>query len=458
MRPPVLARLNERFLNARGLPFRRRVTDPRYPLESTTRFAWEGISIGRSFLLFLDPVAFPESKQILRRHLPAAVGLGTSLAVQTIMPFLARQYFHAANWQMTVITAAIPVMQFFSIYWNHFYQRVNPGTYLLALGIAAPCAIASIACMHSIWGLMAVFLVAAFGNAGLSPLNADLLRSCYAPAIRGRVFGLVAASQMMGAMLAGLGMGEWLNHHAESFRYSLPGIALIQITALGLCWSATRQPLFLERLRPRRPDAGSWWAPLRNLGTTLRADRRFAHYEIAFMSYGVGWMVCSALLPLLAADRLRLDYAQYARATVVAYQLTSVLLMAPVGRLADRIGPLRLSAASFAWLTIYPIGILFTTNGYGLGLFSVLYAIGMVGVQLTWTLGPVALARDASTASHYLAIHTTLVGVRGLLAQGLGMLFYTLTGSFALPLAGAAAAFAWAAWRMRRLGGSSLQT
>ena len=52
-----------------------------------------------------------------------------------------------------------------------------------------------------------------------------------------------------------------------------------------------------------------------------------------------------------------------------------------------------------------------------------------------------------------MAIHATLVGIRGILAQGAGMLLYRMTGSFALPFAVAALAFAWASWQMWRLHG-----
>ncbi|MCK6454900.1 MAG: hypothetical protein L6Q92_00005, partial [Phycisphaerae bacterium] len=66
-------------------------------------------------------------------------------------------------------------------------------------------------------------------------------------------------------------------------------------------------------------------------------------------------------------------------------------------------------------------------------------------------LGPVALAADASRASQYMAVHTTLVGVRGILAQGLGMTLYSLTGSFTVPFGLAAVAFLWASLRMIQL-------
>src|SRR5207253_1836849 len=141
----------------------------------------------------------------------------------------------------------------------------------------------------------------------------------------------------------------------------------------------------------------------------------------------------------------------YAFVAVTLFQLTSIAMLAPVGRIADRIGSMWLAAASFAWLTIFPIGLMFASTALWLGIFQVIYALGMVGVLITWTLGPVTLAAHPADAPAYLAIHGTLVGVRGGVAQGLGMALYSWTGRFEIPLLIAAAGFFWASVRMRAL-------
>jgi len=404
-----------------------------------------------------QPHPVPESARILRLHIAAAACLGTTQAVIAILPFLARQRFDANNWQTTVVTAAVPVMQFFSIFWNHFYARSNAPAYLLALALLHSAAIGLIGAAGSVWFVMALFVVAAFGNAGMSPLNADLLRTCYPHKIRGRVFGFISTAQMGSAMLTGLLAGYWLDRNHDAFRYFLPAIAAVQVLGLLLLSRIAAHKLFAQRDRFAPPPDARLWAPLSDMREVLRADRRFARYEIAFMSYGIGWMICEALLPAIATDRLHLDYSSYTQAKIVLYQLTNILLFASVGHAVDRVGPMRTATASFLWLTIYPIGLMFITGGAGLKIFCVLYAIGMVGVNLTWTLGPIALAADASRASHYLAIHTTMVGIRGIVAQSLGMAIYSLTGSFTIPLAIAAIGFAWAAWRMRLLARAPIQ-
>ena len=186
----------------------------------------------------------------------------------------------------------------------------------------------------------------------------------------------------------------------------------------------------------------------------LRADRTFYRYETAFMTYGVGWMICNALLPVLATDRLKMSYTQFVGSTQVVYPLCMLAMMYPMGWVMDRIGPTRTSGLAFAWLTLYPLGLWFAPTVTWVGVTTMFYGMAMAGVQLGWMLGPVSLAPSRDKVSQYVAIHATLVGLRGIVAQGVGMLLYRITGSFAWPFAIAAIAFAWGSWQMWRLHGA----
>ncbi|HKQ49441.1 MAG TPA: MFS transporter [Phycisphaerae bacterium] len=399
------------------------------------------------------PVEF--SPRVLRRHLAAIACLGCVYATSGILPFLARQRFGAANWQTTVLTAAVPVTQFFAIFWNHLYARIPTRTYLIIIGLLACGPLALIGTARTIWEVMFYFVLAALGGAGgvasLSPISADLLRTCYYPGRHGRIFAVLCVVQFTATMVAGQIMGSWSDRNPDAFRIYFPILALLMLGGLVFFGLISRDAAWQNRIRYTPASGGSWWTPLKDMRTILKADRRFAGYEAAFMSYGIGWMICTALVPALATDQLHLNYSQFAQATIVVYQLVNILLFLPLGRVSDRFGPMRLASASFLWLTIYPIGLMFTGSALELGACVTFYAVGMVGVQLTWTLGPLQLSGDSAKAPHYLAIHSTMVGFRGIVAQGLGMALYSMTDSFAIPLAMAAAGFAWGSWRMRAL-------
>jgi hypothetical protein len=82
---------------------------------------------------------------------------------------------------------------------------------------------------------------------------------------------------------------------------------------------------------------------------------------------------------------------------------------------------------------------------------TVVYGTAMTAVHLAWTIGPVTLAKDASHAAHYLAIHATLVGGRAVIAQFAAVVLYYYTESLNVPLACAVLTFAGGAVMMMRL-------
>jgi hypothetical protein len=233
----------------------------------------------------------------------------------------------------------------------------------------------------------------------------------------------------------------------------MPLIAVIQGAGLGLLAFLAHRTSPAQAVAPTgaRRRLRALFAPIMHMHDILRRDRMFLRYEQAFMTYGVGWMICHALLPVLVTAKLAMSYQEIAHSTQVVFQSAMLLMVYPMGWLIDRLGAARSSALSFAGLACYPLGLALAGDPFEIALASGAYGVCMAGVQHGWMLGPVALAPGPQHVAQYVAIHTTLVGLRGILAQGLGMALYRATHSFTWPLAIAAAAFVWAAWQMRRL-------
>jgi len=124
----------------------------------------------------------------------------------------------------------------------------------------------------------------------------------------------------------------------------------------------------------------------------------------------------------------------------------------PAGWLMDKLGPSKMACLSFGIYFAYPILLMLATNPTQLSFASAIYGIAAAGVSVCWMLGPVNLAPSPDKVPQYVAIHATLVGLRGAVFQFFGVWLYTATGSFYAPLTLAAAGFGWAAWQMWRLG------
>ena len=383
-----------------------------------------------------------------------------------LMPMLVRLKFGAGDpwvmdWQTTLVTAAVPTFMMLSVFWNELLRRVKLRTYLLLFWLVALCPFGCVGFVQSYWQLAVCQIVANAGLAGGTPLTGKLLKHFYPDAVRGRVFALLSAV----SLLSGIGgvslLGTWLHADPEAFRYYLPLAALLQVAALAILWLlARRTGAPDEPLAAVTPSWAALLRPVLHMRRALRADRTFLRYEGAFMTYGAAFMLCEALLPVLATDRLHLRYEQYADATQVPFRLAMLLLTLPMGWLNDRAGPVRICGLAFGTLALYPLLLVATCWGgssgaswglTGLTIANVVFGLGLSGVQLGWTLGPVTLAGSPEKAPHYAAIHATLVGVRGVFFQGLGMLLYKLTGRLEVPLLLAAGAFTWGAVQMWRL-------
>jgi len=405
-------------------------------------------------------VAFPESRRILWIHLIASPFLALQWGAMAMVPVLLRGHFGASPWQTTAATAAIPLMFILSIVWGELYRRLDGGRYIVLVWLLAAGPLGLMAICRSPSALLACMFLSAVGLAGMNPLNGDILRSCYPPNARSKIYALTQMVAQSTIMVITYGIGIWLDRNEEAFRIYMPAAAAGVAVGMLLIHAITRQRLFQERLRHNNtlPLVASLRGLARLTTEAFRKDRDFLRLEIAFLVYGLGWMICQAILPFLVWDVLRLSYADVARATQSTFQLTLVLTMLPVSYLMDRYGPVRMAAWGFLMVAIYPLGLILVVRGTtwmdtvtALTLVTVWFGVGVSAIHLAWTIGPVSLAPTASDASHYLATHASMVAPRTLVGQALALGLYTATGSVHLPLAAAVACAGTGAVLMFRL-------
>lgn len=404
------------------------------------------------------PTGYRPSR-ILPLHLAAAllISLGGAMAMH-ILPLIARLRFDANSWQSLLVTASLPTFMVASIFWNEWFARVSIRRYMILHWISASLPLALIAVAQNYWQMLAFHVLAAIGAAGFTPAWGALLKLFYRDQIRGRAFGLLTIATLLGGVAVVYVAGRWLQADPDAFRIFLPLMAGLQAIGIVLilrlvAW--TRAESF--RQRGRRRPLKAVLRPVFHMGRTLWADRRFLRYEAAFMTYGIGFHICEAVFPLLVTDGLGMEYKAVTESAHVVTRVCTLLCVFPAGWLMDRVGAARTSALSFALLALYPVGLALARDEAGLALASVIYGVAMGGVFQGWWLGPVSLAPTRSAVASYVAIHTALVGIRGTLAQGLGVGLYALTGSFAAALAIAAGMLVWSAVQMWQLHRFSLR-
>ncbi len=388
----------------------------------------------------------------LALHLAATLLVSAGMSFWICMiPLIAKLRFGANEWQLFLVMVAPPALMTLSLVWNDVLRRVPLPSYIALHWLFTMLPVAGLGFAHSFPQLLALHVLACVGLGGWSPLNGELLNRLYPASLRGRAFGtLMIPATASGALAVILG-GRLLERHDAAMIWMFPslaaayGVAMLIVGRLGRGWERASAP------SPALGGLRGVLAPVLRMRTTLREDVLFRRYELAFMTYGAGYMICDMLLPLLATTRLGLGYEDVALAAHGTRQALTLLCVLPLGLVMDRLGAERISALAFACLALYPPGLLLAGGPAGLAAASVFFGIGLAGVQHGWMLGPVSLAPTPARVSEYVAIHAALVGVRGILFQGIGVVLYVASGSFLVPLLAASAAFAWAAFQMFRL-------
>ncbi len=208
---------------------------------------------------------------------------------------------------------------------------------------------------------------------------------------------------MGSAVLAG-----WVLDEHEGAWPWLYAIAAAAAVYAYLHWSR------LRRRRTPRPTEGleHHASPFR----ALQRDRLFLAFEACFMAYGLGFLMLQPVLPLYLIDDLGVTYKQASFAKGVLFWVVMGLSGPFLGKVADRIGILRLCVFAFLTLALFPSPSSLLPGLIGLYVGYTIFGLAMSGVFLAWSLGPIHLARGRDTTP-YLNAHLGLVGIRALVGM-----------------------------------------
>jgi hypothetical protein len=160
--------------------------------------------------------------------------------------------------------------------------------------------------------------------------------------------------------------------------------------------------------------------------TFCARDPAFRRYMFWMSLYGSGNLMVGAQLVVLFSDRLQLS----STAQILLLSVVPLLLM-PVflpwwARMFDR-GHVIEYRARQCWSLVAAVAVMgiavMLRAHWLLGLGAVLMGASMAGANLGWNLGHNDFA-TLGRSQHYMGVHVTLTGVRGLLAPPTGILCY----------------------------------
>jgi hypothetical protein len=246
-------------------------------------------------------------------------------------------------------------------------------------------------------------------------------------------------------------------------RWLYGGAALAGLAGAWL-FRATRvrreyQLLDAEQAAVARSDAFS----LRTLLQILREDRDYREYMFWMGLYGGGNLMLTSQLVVVLTERLAMPPGRQI-AMLAVLPLAALPLFVPMwARLFDGSHVVAYRARQ-GWVQVAAVAILcggaFAALEWLLWLGAAVLGVALAGSNLGWSLGHNDFAAPGR-AQHYMGVHVTLTGLRGMLAPPLGIAAYQGLEALAagagrwsllLPLAGTAAGAAGFGLMRRRLG------
>jgi MFS family permease len=378
------------------------------------------------------------SRYTARYHVPAAALEGLVAGVFTLNDVVLRKTFGAGAVLITLMVMAQPVSQLLAIVWANVMEGRSKRPFILGFGGVGRLSLLFVALATTPVAFAAPVVVSvALAMAIIPALNA-LYQSNYRDHERGRIFGWVMSGTALANIAASLAAGHLMDINPAWYRVIYPVAGILGLGSAVLYY----------KIRPRHGPAGSpgmsdaalgpaeWFdavgrairSPFRGAAAVFRGDPNFLRFEVGYMLYGMAFMILQPVLPIFLVDEIKVQYSEAAMARGLIFFGMIGLLSPFFGRLLDRWNAVRLSILSFAMLVFFPLGLAASRSVGGVyGAFA-WYGIAMTGVNIAWTMGPILFAGRRDAAS-YMGIHVTMVGIRGLVGNPLGLLLLQTIGS-----------------------------
>jgi MFS family permease len=394
-----------------------------------------------------DPAVVALEKLTVRRYLLGMVFQGVWAAGYVLLPFVLGKSLAAPGWLVTLAVTLETTGMLLALYWGQLMISGGRRRWLFWGGLAGRVIMIS-TILVSTAGQFALLVGLVYMFAALVyPAQNGILQSNIRSHRRGQVFGWGALVQNLTMAVTSILVGGLLDGYPGSFRLIYPVLG-----CLGFFY-----PLILSRL-PRPADdlshdppgiftvprlplgpvrwqrlAGALITPFREAAATFRADREFLWFEANFMIYGIAFMMLVPVVPLFFINELNLSYKEISSARILIASLGVALLSPLVGRLMDKLNPVRLSSISFVVISLYPMTLalgawlLPAQPALGAYLAFGIYSVGMAGINMTWNMGSIAFA-PPGMGGYYQGIHVAMVGIRGLIGPAIGFTVLHLLG------------------------------
>jgi MFS family permease len=344
---------------------------------------------------------------------------------------IARKSLGASAFQVMLLTMVMPLGSFSVIWWASLLSVRDQSKILYLTGIPTLLMIASGVFLKDVNHLIGIFIFYYL----MSYIHETALNRTYQQHITsnkiGVLYGVSQGFRMTVAAVFSFGAGWWLERFEGGWRHIFFAVSIIGAVSLYFLasvknrFSDDKQSLQFEKVV---------FSPMSNVLELLKRRPDFFRFEVAFMIYGIAFLMLTPVVPLFLVDDLKLGYDAIGFAKGTMFQLVMIIGIPLFGNWFDKTTPHRLTAIVFAGLALFPVLLIlakYVDESLRMGVLIVAFAvfgIAMSGVSVSWSLSAIRFAGKIEDVAVYQSIHIAATGIRGLIAPFLGYSVMTLFG------------------------------
>lgn len=369
---------------------------------------------------------------------------GLSGGLWAISAIVLKKTLEGTNFEVTIFSMIGPITALFAIFAAEWMRGRDKRRFIFWSGLYGrlPMILMLFVSDSTIFIYLA-FLSMICGSV-LTPATNSLLQTNLTRNTLGKMYGWLTVLSTATLMISTVASGYILTWNPFSYHWLFALSA-----ALGIASSTV-----IAKIRPRTTSyqgertlhlrnvpfikvlRTSFIVPLRSNAVIMVRNKGFALFERNFFLYGMAFMVLLPIVPIFLVERMNISYDEAGMALGLFSEI-GLLVMTPIfAVIYDRLHPVSFSRWIFLLLGFYPLTLLASgvlseaTNTppiFWAYIAYLIFGFGMAGLSLVWMLGSIHFAGD-DDATPYSGIHTTLVGLRGMVGPILGYLIYSYLG------------------------------
>lgn len=259
-----------------------------------------------------------------------------------------------------------------------------------------------------------------------------LLRANYSSQNFGKLYSYSTSLKKITVLASTFLFGLVLDYNHYAFIYIMPVFSLLGILSIFLLTFVDFSNISTQA--KTRNLFSSIRHSVSDMISIIKTNKPYRDFELGFIIYGLSWMGTTAVITIFMEKQLHLSYSAIAFYKNT-YNIIAIVLLPFVGKLISRIDPRKFAIITFTTLLLHLIFIPITQylplnfTFFGIQFYVMLFVsfvfngIFTALMALLWGIGSSYFCnkQDAGT---YQSIHLTSVGMRGMFAPIIGVLFF----------------------------------